>query len=360
MKTLRLWFLSLIAVFGSGLFVRPIPPADAKLPAGFVGTQQCVACHTDIGKIQLTSDHALSVRKLEAIPELLDALPLQYTDKANEVDYRLNRSADNYFELVAVEGRETDRLQLLWAFGSGRKGLSFVGRARSGSYGQARVSWYASIRGLDITPGSKGKVRDANDALADWFEPGKREECFNCHVSHQAERPPEEIAGEHAGIQCERCHGAGQSHLEAVAEGRKRGALGIRHPGRMTDEEQYRFCGECHRLPPASFDTEAIDKIVKDPVSIRFPARRLVLSRCYIEGTGQLKCALCHNPHGRLAAATDYDQKCLFCHAQAMAERSHCPVARKDCTSCHMPRQHLTKHLEFADHWIRVVRKTSR
>ncbi|MCI0624314.1 MAG: cytochrome c family protein [Acidobacteria bacterium] len=207
MKTLRLWFLSLIAVFGSGLFVKPIPPADVKLPAGFVGTQQSVACHTDIGKIQLTSDHALSVRKLEALPELLKDLPLQYIDKANEVDYRLDRSATNAFELVAVKGRQTDRLQLLWAFGAGRKGLSFVGRARSGSYGQARVSWYASIRGLDITPGSKGKVQDANDALADWFEPGKREECFNCHVSHQAERPPEEIAGEHAGIQCERCHG---------------------------------------------------------------------------------------------------------------------------------------------------------
>jgi hypothetical protein len=352
-----LLILSLMAMPGPGLLGESARPGEGKLPTGFVGREQCVACHADIGKTQMTSDHALSARKLDALPELLKALPLRYADKANEIDYSLDRSANHHFELVATKDGQTDRLELLWAFGSGRKGISFVGRAAAGQYGQARLSWYASIRELDITPGSKAKVKDANDALADWFEPGKREECFNCHVSHQSERPPEEIAPEHAGIQCERCHGPGQGHLQAVAQGRKPGTLAIRHPGRATDEEQYRFCGECHRLPPASFDAEAFDKIVRDPVSVRFPARRLVLSRCFNEGTGQLKCTLCHNPHGQLAVtAADYDSKCIACHAAANPKQSHCSVSKKDCVTCHLTRESLTKHLDFADHWIRVVR----
>ncbi|HEX2521488.1 MAG TPA: hypothetical protein VHP35_05120, partial [Terriglobia bacterium] len=155
MKTRGLLFLSFMALLGSGFLGESARPGDRKLPPGFVGREQCVACHADIGKIQVTSDHALSVRKLDAIPELLKVLPLQYADKANEVDYRLDRSADHRFELVATKGGQTDRLELLWAFGSGRKGISFVGRVAAGQYGQARVTWYASIRQLDVTPGSK-------------------------------------------------------------------------------------------------------------------------------------------------------------------------------------------------------------
>jgi hypothetical protein len=232
-----------------------------------------------------------------------------------------------------------------------------VGRAQDGTYGQVRVSWYSSTKDLDITPGSKALVKDAHDSLADWFDTGKREECFACHVSREAETPPERISKDSVGIQCERCHGPGRKHIMAVTEGRRQQGLAIVHPGRLSDAEQYRFCGSCHRLPPADFDSEAIDKIMKDKVSVRYPARRLILSRCYNEGQGQLKCTRCHNPHEPLAVTpTDYDPKCLSCHDTGQAKQSHCPVSKKACVTCHMPRESLTPHLEFADHWIRIVR----
>lgn len=131
--------------------------------------------------------------KLGAVPELLDALPLRYTDKANEVDYRLNRSAGHYFELVAVKGRETDRLQLLWAFGSGRKGLSFVGRdfevehdttkspILRHKHPEYRVGYYRRrFRHLCIQPNVPLEIQPGEIAL------------LNPHVSHEDLETPTE------------------------------------------------------------------------------------------------------------------------------------------------------------------------
>ncbi len=324
----------------------------------FAGSERCATCHSEIASVQLRSDHALSVRQLKDVPQFIQALPLHFTDSANLVEYRFQRSGDRVV-LMTVRGQDTAEIELLWAFGAGRKALTFVGKTKAGIYGQVRVSWYSASNDLDITPGSKATIKDAADALADWFEPAKREECFACHVSRQADQLPEEISPKSVGIQCERCHGPGDQHIQAITDDKVEQGLAIRHPGRLGDREQYEFCGECHRRPPADFDSEAIDKIIQDKVSIRYPARRLILSRCYTEGNGGLKCTLCHNAHQQLAVSpADYDSKCLSCHAPPGSGKSPCPVARNGCATCHMPREWLTKHLEFADHWIRVVRAT--
>jgi Cytochrome c554 and c-prime len=348
-------FLILSCLLGLGLPFATSSETPAPESEPFVGSDQCAACHPAIAQIQRTSDHAVSVRKLEEIPDFLKTLPLRYVDKDNAVEYRFQQSAPGKVDMLATKAGQSDQIELLWAFGAGRKALTFVGRTTDGIYGQVRVSWYAASQELDITPGSKTKLKDATDGLADWFETGKREECFRCHVSRQAEAPPETISKESVGIQCERCHGPGRKHIEAVTRVQRPESLAIVHPGRLMDQEQYRFCGECHRQPPADFDSEAFDKIIRDKTSIRYPARRLVLSRCYNEGEGRLKCTLCHNPHGQLAVAADYDAKCLSCH-RTKTKPSPCPVSRSNCVSCHMPRGSLTKHLDFADHWIRVVR----
>src|SRR5206468_11542707 len=104
------------------------------------------------------------------------------------------------------KGQTTERLQLIWAFGAGRKGITFVGRTSSNEYGQGRVSWYQRINALDITTGGEQKqVKNAHDGVAQWVTEKERQECFGCHLTRQAEALPEVIEESNAGIQCERC-----------------------------------------------------------------------------------------------------------------------------------------------------------
>jgi hypothetical protein len=67
-----------------------------------------------------------------------------------------------------------------------------------------------------------------------------------------------------------------------------------------------------------------------------------------------------------------YDPKCLACHrsqaslkSEALAKKEAqegrnnkpCPVAERQCTSCHMPKVEVPgTHFKFADHRIRIVR----
>jgi hypothetical protein len=325
----------------------------------FLGSQKCASCHSEIAAVQLTSEHARTLRKVKAVPELLKALPLHFSDRVKGVEYRLEKSAldESRLDLVASKDQSTERLQLIWAFGAGRKGMTFVGRTSSGEYGQGRVSWYERINALDITTGGdQDPVKNAHDGVAQWLAEKERQECFGCHVTRQAEALPEVIEESNAAVQCERCHGPGQKHVEVITLGKTQQGLAIRNPGKLGADEQLQFCGACHRAPLAN-----LSEAVLDNRTIRFPAQRLVLSRCYDESEGRLKCTTCHNPHENLQESPAYyDQKCQSCHAQASSPQSHCPVSSKDCVSCHMPRVALMKHSDFADHRIRKIRTAAR
>ncbi|PYV89108.1 MAG: hypothetical protein DMG05_14275 [Acidobacteria bacterium] len=330
----------------------PMPPDPSQNK--YVGAEKCAGCHPDVSFIQKASEHARTLRSAKAVPELQAALPLRFSDQTNEIQYRLEQSSAGGLDLVATQDQRTERFHLLWAFGAGRKGITFVGRTDAGEYGQSRLSWYQKIKQLDLTTGTKKNARDPHEALADWLPPVRLQECFGCHVTLPEQFLPEATVETLAGIQCERCHGPGQEHIEAVTEG-GRSDLAIENPGKLAAREQIRFCGGCHHQPPADFS-----QVLQDKKTIRFAPPRLVLSRCYDESKGQLKCTTCHNTHENLATSAEYyDQKCRSCHTAEAGRGSPCPVAKKDCVSCHMPREPLMKHSDFADHWIRVLPRTS-
>lgn len=329
-----------------------VPPAGSS--GGYAGVEKCAECHVEIAESYLKSDHAHTLRKITALPALLRSLPMEFADTTEQVKYRLERSFSEgiSMDLVATKGAQSARLSLLWAFGAGRKGITFVGRAGQ-DYIQSRVSWYQRIQGLDVTTGAEvRRVKDAHEALGDVLSPQVREGCFACHMTRNAELLPEKIDESVSGVQCERCHGPGAEHIRFITEGKGSG-IAIQNPGKLAAKEQLHFCGVCHRQA-----SEEFSKVILDKSTIRFPAQRLVLSRCYDESDGRLKCTTCHNPHENLPESmAAYDPKCLSCHAGEKPIGSPCPVSRKDCVSCHMPREPLMRHSDFADHWIRRVRR---
>jgi hypothetical protein len=326
----------------------------------FVGSDQCVACHADIAKMQLNSNHSKTLRRVQNLTELVKAVPLHFSDKTNAVEYRLEKSTSPnvVLDLVTARGERRERLNLLWGFGAGRKGITFLGRTEKGDYGQSRLSWYRKTNNLDITTGLETKVNDPHDALADWMTLPQRKRCFNCHTTRQ-EAIPENIDEKNAGIRCERCHGAGKKHIQEATLGKRSAGSAIGNPGKFTGIEQLYFCGACHGIPPGSTAVYTISRNMADARTVRYPAQRLVLSRCYNESQGNLKCTTCHNPHENLPqSAEHFDSKCQSCHRSQSNKAPSCPLARKDCVKCHMPRETgFMTHSDFADHWIRKLPK---
>ena len=203
--------------------------------SSFVGSGQCVQCHREIAEVQLESGHPLTLRRVGSIPQLLESVPLEFSDPRNQVAYRIERSPSREFtlDLVAARAGEADRMHLLWGMGAGRQGITFVGMTDAGAYGQSRVSWYQSTGGLDVTTGLEDRVDNAHDALADWMSPPQREHCFACHTTRNADLPPEQMDPASAGVHCERCHGPGKNHIQAMIQGEADPASTIGNPGRM-------------------------------------------------------------------------------------------------------------------------------
>jgi hypothetical protein len=88
----------------------------------------------------------------------------------------------------------------------------------------------------------------------------------------------------------------------------------------------------------------------------------LELSKCFIGNNPRISCIACHNPHQPLDQETaHYDAKCLACHNSSMTAAvagppKLCPVAKANCTSCHMQKVEVSgNHARFTDHYIRIV-----
>ncbi len=176
-----------------------------------------------------------------------------------------------------------------------------------------------------------------------------------------SERPE---AADH-GIGCERCHGPGGAHLQAVES--QFPDLAIARPRLAPADQVVALCGQCHESPDS--------RSPGGPASIRFQTPNLIRSRCYTE-SGSLSCVTCHNPHKNASRiASDYERVCAKCHPPAHPEPSRAkesdpplPVwsacsagERRDCLRCHMPRvTNAAARTTFTDHYIRILSGSGR
>jgi len=321
------------------------------------GSEACKECHSAIYERQATSHHALSLRGAADTPQFVSRAPVQQTDPISGSTLLISRAAGDKPRIIAIKGSEQSSLALDWAFGSGVKGITPVGRQAGGEFIEGRLSWYASLSGFDFTPGdTKYSPATARDSLGRVRTIADIGECFGCHTTAYDKESPGPV-GKDIGIRCERCHGPGLEHIRAARLGEPAGA-NIFHPGKMAAFPQVQLCGACHGTPPQDSDLAAIRYIGSTPNTARFPSQRLVLSRCFNESSGKLKCTSCHDPHGNaVRVAESTDRNCLECH-HAGKTNVVCSTGKNNCVSCHMPQERVMAHSVFTDHWIRVARRS--
>ena len=310
--------------------------------------QACAACHADVtARFRNTPMARALVPVAEC--EILQRNPdLRFADTGYEA--RIVREGDSSV-LTVTGGEETLKVKLLWAFGRGEAGQTYV-FDRDGTLYESRVSFYNALHGLDLTMGAQ-RARPKNIEEAAGRRMGSRDaiDCFACHSTHAASGGRLHLESVAPGVGCESCHGPGDRHVAAVRTGDLAAAKMERLAG-STAEEMSELCGRCHR----TWSQIAMNG-PRGVLNVRFQPYRLTNSRCYNVADPRIRCTACHDPHGPLETkAASYDAKCGACHAAA-EHRKTCPVAKANCVTCHMPKIDLPgAHARFTDHQIRIAR----
>ncbi len=323
-----------------------LPLLSSAAPPAVTG-EVCVACHRDV------TSHFRATPMAKALVSAAGSEILQRNPELvfREPGYesRIVRQGDRSV-LTVKGGGETVTATLLWAFGRGQAGQTYIFE-RGGVYYESRVSFYNALNGLDLTMGAQSNPRNIEDASGRHMGTRDAAECFGCHSTGSLTAGKLHLEAVSPGVGCVSCHDSAETHVAAVRAGNTSAAKGLRLAG-ATAEDMSELCGRCHR----TWSQIAMNG-PRGVLNVRFQPYRLTNSKCYNTADARISCVACHDPHGALeTSAAAYDSKCAACHSAA-AHTKTCPVAKQDCASCHMPKIDLPgAHARFTDHQIRIVR----
>jgi hypothetical protein len=263
---------------------------------------------------------------------------------------RIVREGDT--SIVSVtDGRETITAPLLWAFGRGEAGQTYVFEYNGAMY-ESRVSFYNRLGKLDLTMGAGGHPAETlEQAAGRKMDAIGARDCFGCHSTGGVKDGKLRLEAMTPGVGCQSCHDRAEQHAAAMSAGGAEGAK-MRRLATLSSEEMSDLCGRCHRTW-----SEISLNGPRGVLNVRFQPYRLANSKCYDAEDKRIRCTACHDPHGALETKlSSYDAKCQACHSAARQTKI-CRVAKAGCAGCHMPKIELPgAHAAFTDHQIRVAR----
>jgi len=331
-------------------------PRRAPADAVFVGDASCLECHK---KFSASAGHTGMAMAMEPIAtsKVLSNNP-QLSKRVGPYTYEIKRNGKQSVYSV-TDGKDTMSFPITYAIGQGRMGQTYL-LEREGKFYESLISFYSETKGLDFTVGAARDVpASLTDAVGRLLAPNEVASCLSCHSTGAV------VSGSQLrldklshGIRCEGCHGPGGRHIAAVKKG-DLPSQSIYNPGLLGgDDLTQHFCGSCHR----GVDEFSLLKSMEIN-NVRFQPYRIFQSKCY-SNDRNIRCTACHNPHEPLREdPAYYDKRCLQCHslkdktANAGGDGQSCPVADRNCTSCHMPKVEIpAAHFKFTDHYIRVVK----
>jgi hypothetical protein len=357
--------------------------------AAYVGSQVCAQCHAGIFKTYLRTSMGRSMVPVN--PALLQSMriPATYDDPKLKRHFAVYAQDGNLFQSEfetdsAGEDVFRDTHMLQWKIGAGENGFGFL-TERDGYLFQAPLSYYAHPNAWGPSPGYE---------YADYgFSRPILTGCIFCHSG--TPRPVASTNGQYeptpfgeVAIGCERCHGPGAEHVQAMQSGRRGGQtdLAIVNPAHRTPELANNLCMKCHQTgdvrvlqPGKSYQdfrpgtpligTLAILKVLPTPNAPPDDDHvehyySMTLSRCYRASNGRMACISCHDPHlepSAQEAPTYFNKKCMQCHTsqgckQTIAVRLQTTPA-DNCIGCHMPKRDIRviSHASATNH--RIVRE---
>jgi len=338
------------------------PHQSATSRDDFAGAKACASCHAGKAAMQKLTPMANAAFSTAESGILREHPKLNFAFSHYKYELKTDAQHTTY---SLTDGETTLQYPLLWAFGVGRVGQSYLFKKEDGKFYEARVTYFTPLKTLEFTPGRAiTSAKGPEEAMYRAVGAAEVTRCFACHTT--ASIINEEFDEKHLipGVSCEACHNPGAKHVSVMQTAKVTGITpddkNIFNSAVLKPADSVDFCGACHGT---FWDVKLSG--VTGPSTARSQPYRLEQSKCWGTGDARLTCIACHDPHKQLETDTSaYDGACLNCHVNgANAEKTAdhpgpaCPVSKQNCASCHMPKVYVPEmHDNFTDHRIRIAR----
>lgn len=381
-------------VESSALAKAPDFPANTGEAAGYTGSASCAECHSGI-----VDDYNHIAMGRSLYPPTPDNIIEDYeTDneffhERSNMYFRMTHEGDKFFQTSFQKDPDGNvinekKVEISYVVGSGNHSRSYIHREPDGKTYQLPVAWYTQEDKWAMNPGydNAGHINFSRRITYD---------CLFCHAAYPELEPGADQSNygessffpEHLeAIDCERCHGPAQEHVNLARNGAAIEAIreSIVNTGNLSNELQLELCMQCHLETTSGNLPHSVHTVGKgiygyrpgepleeyryafnhppgtghdDKFEIAGQAYRLRMSECFIQSEGRMTCTTCHDPHrvptDRISAAI---QSCLECHSPKDCMETmelRLPV-QDNCIQCHMPQRRTDDvvHVVMTDHYI--------
>ena len=360
------------------------PPATAA----YADASVCASCHEEIARTYSLTGMA---RAFSHVIGSNFITPGRVYHKASERYYTMVERDGKFYQRrhqIGFDGKETNILELEahYVIGSGNHARTFLHRSADGRLVQMPVTWYAERGGYwGMSPGYD---------RADHMDFRRRIDagCMSCHNGYprgpfEDDREGPRFGTLAEGIDCQRCHGPGQAHVDAIKSNDLDAARrAIVNPATLNRERQLETCMQCHlesTSSPLPFQIQRYEQPAlsytpgkalsdyfihfdhapgtpsrDDKFEIAGGAYRLRKSACFQRS--EMTCSTCHNAHDvprGPKAVERYVAVCASCHEaphRGGVPRVAGVGTSATCLDCHMPKRRTEDavHVVMTDHYI--------
>lgn len=372
---------------------------DDKVANSYVDPAWCAQCHAEIAKTYALTGMGRSFSKVAS--QIAERAPQQpYFHGPSQSYFSIIERDGSAFERrwqIGFDGKETnvEEKQIDYVLGSGNHARTYLHLTARNTLEQLPFGWYAEnggtwamIPGFD-RPDYPGSTRQV------------QYECMFCHNGYPRIPAANTEEGAEAvyqqplpvGIDCQRCHGPGQRHLDTVSKTNatpEEIRASIVNPARLGPVREMEVCMQCHLETSSLLLPHSIQRVGRGPFSyipgqpladfrlsfdrapgkntrfeVASAAYRLRESQCFLQTqkrdpSHQLTCTTCHDPHDiprGEQASEHYNAVCGSCHTTELVQvavKAGSHPSGTDCVSCHMPKRRTDDaiHIVMTDHLI--------
>lgn len=339
----------------------------------YVGKEQCRMCHAEIYDSYLQTGMGKSMHFATRNNSVLANISIPVVeDSIKNLSYKPFFKDDTLFiKEYRVKGLDTTHSltkKVDYKIGSGHHTNSHLYNI-NGYIHQMPYTYYTQLGIADLPPGFENGSNTR-------FSREIGLECMSCHnaYSNHESKSINKYNSISDGIDCERCHGPGELHVQRKLAGEiidtsKYIDYSIVNPAKLPKDLQFDVCQRCHLQGTSilasgkNFNSFIPGMHLKDVMDTYLPkyknnnsfimashADRLQQSSCF--KNSDITCVTCHNPHKSVSKLEEkyFDNKCMSCHDLCEDNKT------ENCSSCHMPKSTTSDimHVSITDHKIAV------